>query len=160
MKHKLRLAVKLRRIAVARGSHPSLKLCYRIVDAARDTHTPVAVLAALVEKESGYQFIFGHDAGGMYPGERVTRWRYDSLRATLKAGHGGANGVGYSQVTWPPYIEKDGTLWKPKANLRWGARHLDHSSVEGLNAYNGDPTGAYGRDLAARISVYRQALRG
>jgi len=158
MKRRIRIAVKLKRVAERRGFRCSFKLAYRIVAAAEDTHTPVAVLAGLVEKESAYQFIFGHDAGGLYPGERVTRWRYESLRNTLKAGHGGANGVGYVQVTYPPFIIGDGSLWRPKHNLRWGARNLNYESAASLNAYNGDPTGIYGHSLLAIIGEYRNAL--
>jgi len=161
---RLRLARKLRGTARSRGCRPSLKLCYRIVAAARDTDTRVARLAALVEKESGYEFVFGHDAGGLFPGERVTRRKYRELAARLRSTWSGANGVGYVQATYPPFITGDSSLWRPKHNLRWGAKQLDSlirsdGYSDGLNAYNGDPTGEYGHDLALRIAAYTSALR-
>jgi hypothetical protein len=162
---RLGLARRLKRVANARGCHPSLKLCYRIVAAAQDTRTPVHRLAALVEKESGYQFIWGHDAGGWFPGERVTRRNYHQLRDHFMRGDwSGANGAGYVQVTYPQFIIDDPALWRPKHNLRWGARQLrsliaEHGYESGLNAYNGDPTGQYGRDLRTLIGAYANGLR-
>lgn len=161
---RIRLARRLQRAARRRGYHPSLRLCYRIVAAARDTRTPVARLAALVEKESGYKFIFGHDAGGLFPGERVTRSKYQQLVAHLRTTWSGANGVGYVQATYPPFLFDNPGLWRSKKNLRWGAGQLASliradGAEAGMNAYNGDPTGAYGRDLAVRVSAYASALR-
>lgn len=160
---RVRFARRLRKLAQARGYGPSFKLCYRIVAAARGTNTPVHRLAALVEKESGYEFIFGHDAGGLYPGKRVTRAKYRALQGTLRSGWG-ANGVGYVQVTYPAYILEDDALWRPKHNLRWGAKHLtslidEHGYEGGLNAYNGDPSGQYGRDLKLLCGAYANGLR-
>lgn len=161
-RERLRLARKLRKVARQRGSRPSLRLCYRIVAAAKDTKTPVYRLAALVEKESGFQFIFGHDAGGWFPGERVTRRKYHQLRKHLSSSWSGANGVGYVQATYPPFIVDDPALWRPKHNLRFGAKLLDslineHGLEPGMNAYNGDPSGMYGRDLLRRSQDYAQA---
>lgn len=161
---RVRLARKLRKLAQARGYPPSFKLCYRIVAAAKDTHTPVYRLAALVEKESGYEFVFGHDLGGAFPGERVTREKYRRLQHLLREGQPVANGVGYVQVTYPGFILEDGALWRPKHNLRWGARYLqslidEHGYAFGLNAYNGDESGQYGRDLKLLIGAYANGLR-
>jgi hypothetical protein len=161
---RLRLARRLQRAARSRGYRPSLRLCYRIVAAARDTKTPIRRLAALVEKESAFKFVFGHDAGGWFPGQRVTRRKYRKLRNHLRKDWSGANGVGYVQATYPAFITNDPGLWRPKHNLRWGAKQLAslidaHGLEAGMNAYNGDPTGAYGRDLAARSRAYAQALR-
>jgi hypothetical protein len=161
---RLHIARRLRRVAQARGHNPSLKLCYRIVAAAHDTHTPVYRLAALVEKESAFIFQFGHDLGGAFPGERVTRSKYRRLQSLLREGKPVANGVGYVQATYPGFILEDDALWRPKHNLRWGARHLsglidEHGYEAGLNDYNGDPTGQYGRDLRLLIGAYANALR-
>lgn len=158
---RVRLARRLRNLAQARGYRPSFRLCYRIVAAAKDTGTPVYRLAALVEKESGYQFIFGHDAGGLYPGRRVTRHKYRVLQRALRAGYG-ANGVGYTQVTYPTFILEDDALWRPKHNLRWGAKHLQElidagGYLQGLAAYNGAIE--YGYELRALIGAYANGLR-
>jgi hypothetical protein len=165
MRHRVRLARRLRKAARRRGGRPSLRLCYRIVAAAKDTKTPIYRLAALVEKESGFAFIFGHDVGGWFPGERVTRRKYRQLREHLRSSWSGANGVGYIQVTYPPFIVDDPALWRPKHNLRFGAKQLDalinlHGLVPGMNSYNGDPSGMYGRDLLRRSQEFAKALRG
>jgi hypothetical protein len=165
MIERVRLARRLRKVAQARGYNPSFKLCYRIVAAARDTKTPVSRLAALVEKESGYEFIFGADLGGAFPHERVTRRKYRDLQELLRKGYSVANGVGYVQVTYPAFVTGDNALWRPKHNLRWGARHLQelidagHSYESSLNEYNGDPSGQYGRDLRLLIGAYANGLR-
>jgi hypothetical protein len=162
---RLRTARKLKRIAESRGYSPSLRLCYRIVAAAQDTGSRVTRLAALVEKESAYQHVFGHDAGGWFPGQRVTRRKYRKLRRHFKEEDwSGANGVSYVQVTYPQFILDDPSLWRPKKNLRWGAEYLESLvarayTTENLNEYNGDPTGAYGRDLAIRIAAYADSFR-
>jgi hypothetical protein len=165
VRRRVRLARKLHGAARRHGYRPSLKLCYRIVAAAEDTKTPIYRLAALVEKESGFKFIFGHDAGGWFPGQRVTRRKYRQLREHLRSTWSGANGIGYVQATYPPFIVEDPALWRPKHNLRFGAKLLeslihDHGLEPGMNSYNGDPSGAYGRDLLHRSQEYAKALRG
>lgn len=157
-------ARKLHKAIEARGNECPFYLAYRIVRACEDTRTPVPRLAALVEKESGFKMIFGHDAGGLFPGERVTRRKYRALQNSLRAGAGGANGVGLIQATYPPFIEEDDDLWREKHNLRWGAELLDSlirssGREQGMNNFNGDPTGAYGRDLSLRVTQYTAALR-
>jgi hypothetical protein len=158
---RVKLARRLRKVAQARGYNPSFKLCYRIVAAARDTNTPVYRLAALVEKESGYEFVFGHDLGGAFPGERVTRRKYRILQELLRKGYSVANGVGYVQVTYPPFVTEDNALWRPKHNLRWGARHLQElidadGYLGGLTAYNG--ASEYGYALRDLIGAYGNSL--
>jgi hypothetical protein len=164
MIERVRLARRLYKLTRKHGFSPSLRLCYRIVAAARDTGTPVHRLAALVEKESGYVFCFGHDLGGAFPGEKVTRRKYRRLQQLLREGKPVANGVGYVQVTYPDYILEDDALWRPKHNLRWGAEQLQslissYGYERGLNAYNGDPSGQYGRDLRYLCGAYANGLR-
>lgn len=162
---RLRVARKLKQTAERRGYSPSLRLCYRIVSAAQDTGSRLSRLAALVEKESAFVHCFGHDAGGWFPGERVTRRKYRKLRRHFKESWSGANGVSYVQVTYPQFILDDPSLWRPKKNLRWGAEYIEtlcraHGySAESLNVYNGDPTGAYGVDLAHRVAAYATSFR-
>lgn len=115
---------------------------------------------ALVEQESAFQFIFGHDAAGPFPGQKVTKKLYRQLVEIVS--HGGtSNGVGYVQATWGPALEESPGLWKPKANLRWGARFQRSLGLSetGFNAYNGDPSGAYGRERVAIINAYKEAVR-
>ena len=161
---RVKLARRVQRVAESHGYRISFKLAYRIVSAAKQTKTPVHRLCALVEKESGFEFIYGHDLGGAFPGERVTRRNYRKLQQYLREGRPVANGVGYSQVTYPAFVLEDDALWRPKHNLRWGAKHLtsltkEHGYERGLNAYNGDPSGQYGRDLRLLCGSWANSLR-
>ena len=159
-------------VARRHGFDPSIRLCYRIVAAAEDTDTPLHRLSALVEKETGFRHIFGCDAGSILCHRRVTRRRYRKLQRHVRAG-GVSNGVSYVQVTYGGFLLGEASvnygidgdaLWRPKANLRWGAKHLNalinqHGRLGGYNAYNGDPTGQYGRDLAALALAWESGLR-
>lgn len=147
-----------------RGYSISLRLAYRIVAAADDIgRVGVPLGFALVETETGFKHIFGHDAEGLFPGQRVTRTRFRVLREHLRETWSGANGVGLTQITWPPFVIAHGRLWRPKVNLRVGFAILrdymeSKGREEGVNAYNGDPTGAYGRKVLDRAADYRSAI--
>jgi hypothetical protein len=164
MIRRARIARGLRKIARARGYRITFKLAYRIAAAANAQRVAAPVLFALVEQETGYQFIFGHDIGGLFAGQKVTRKRYRQLQVHLRATHGpGANGVGFVQATYWSFIVNDGGLWRPKHNLRWGAEYQRSLIVSeggreaGFNAYNGDPSGAYG---AARLQITESYEKG
>lgn len=159
MLRRARRARAIRATARSRGFRPSFRLCYRICAAANKERIHDFELAALVEQESAFRFVFGHDVGGPFPGQKVTEVRYHELVAHVRAG-GTSNGVGYVQATWGPELVEHPGLWKPKANLRWGARFQKGFGfdTDGLNRYNGDPTGAYGRARAVISSVYRKGI--
>lgn len=172
---KLRLARKVQRIGSRNlgVSGPSIREAYRTVAAADATNTPLYRLCAMVEKETAWRHIFGCDAGSILCHENVTRARYRRLQEHVRGG-GVSNGVSYVQVTYGGFLLGEASvnygidgdaLWRPKYNLRWGALHLNHlvrtlGRDSGYNAYNGDPTGAYGRDLQARATAWYNALRG
>lgn len=159
MIRRARRARAVRRTARARGYRPSFRLCYRICAAANAENFHDYYLAALVEQESAYQFIFGHDAGGPFPGLKVTHALYKQLLEHIKAG-GTSNGVGYVQATWGPELLAHPGLWKPKVNLRWGGHFQKALGTDehGFNAYNGDPSGGYGRARVAINAAYRDGM--
>lgn len=159
MRRRVRRARAIRSTARARGYRPSFRLCYRICAAANDEDFRDYNLAALVEQESGYRFVFGHDVGGAFPGARVTKKLYRQLVEIIRVG-GTSNGVGYVQATWGPELLKHPGLWKPKVNLRWGARFQNDLGTDqkGFNSYNGDPTGSYGRQRVIIVAAYREGM--
>jgi hypothetical protein len=120
-----------------------LNIAMMIAFACRKERLRYALGFAMVKKESNYQHIFGHDAGGLYPGEPVTRARYRRLRQRLKeTGGSGANGVGFTQVTYWTYIVNKPGLWKKRPNIYFGinlfadyVRRLGERT--GAGAYNG-----------------------
>jgi hypothetical protein len=159
MLRRARRARSIHRTARRRGYRPSLRLCWRICAAANDERIHDYQLAALVEQESAFRFVFGHDVGGPFPGRKVTRSLYRQLVAHVRRG-GTYNGVGYVQATWGPELVEHPGLWKPKANLRWGAAFQKGLGLDeaGLNRYNGDPSGGYGRARVAINDAYRKGL--
>src|ERR1044072_2299001 len=93
----LRYAARAKRA----GAHHVLKT----IQEARKARLPLSWAFALVEQESGFRNIFGHDSGSILKGRHVTKARVaDLLRFTVAGGN--SNGVGLTQLTWPPLIRK------------------------------------------------------
>ena len=79
-----------------------------IVQAATATGIPLAILAAMVQKESGGQNIYGRDgkgttSPGVYADDyplQVTRENFTEFRRRVVDGGEKSNGVGPSQLTY------------------------------------------------------------
>lgn len=154
-----------------------------IVQAASATGVPLAILAAMVQKESGGQNIYGRDgkdtaSPGVYANDyplQVTKENFTEFRAAVLAGQK-SNGVGPSQITYPGYWKQypDYPFWDVLANLKFGATLLmdlldgDYSdaSISSAGAhYNGGTNPgskalAYGADLLAQTKIWRARLAG
>lgn len=130
-----------------------------ILEAKRPTSRVSPSLAlALVEQESGFRNIFGcdHGPGRAYCHLKVTKDRVRGLRAS-----GLANGVGLTQLTYPPYVDradKDGGAHKPSVNIATGLDILDgHIKATGserkaLAVYNaGNPQSQQGLRYADQV---------
>jgi len=117
---------------------------YKIARYAKRTGVGLSLAFALVEQESGFRHIFGHDYGGPFPGLAVTRSRYRKLVAHIKRG-GYSNGVGFLQITYPVYLIEHPGLWRKRANLKFGLAVIKnyikvYGERKGLGAYNGGPS--------------------
>jgi hypothetical protein len=102
-----------------------------------------ALAFGLVEQESTFQHIFGHDPGGPFPGQRVTRRRYRQLVDHVRGG-GTSNGVGLTQLTFPGYLTGNPGLWRRLTNVKFGlgligAAISANGKRKGLAIYNGGP---------------------
>ncbi len=144
-----------------------------LVQAAATEGVPLYIAAAFVSKESGGQNIFGHDRGGMYPGQAVTQDKYNTMVAAVAKG-ATSNGVGPMQITYGGYFPlaaKQGLdLWVPLDNYRFGLRIIkgyldgDYSSARINRAgqiYNsGKPTGApsYGASVVSLANTWKSRL--
>lgn len=115
---------------------------------------PLSAGFALVEKETGFRNVWGHDpmtkfqgfhdglkyAGGIdgVEGKEVTKARYQKyLKEREKYGY---QGVGPLQLTWGPtqdVADKRGGAWNPAANIDVGietlARNLKTNLKRGMN---------------------------
>lgn len=132
----------------------------------------VSWLLALVETESAFRNVFGHDrlgdgrrAGGVPESwQRVTRTRYAYYK--LRRGRMGAQGVGPCQLTWPGYqddADRRGGCWRFAVNIAVGAEVIaglvrQHGGwMPALAAYNaGSASSAAGHEYARRVQQRRQ----
>jgi hypothetical protein len=160
-------------LLTARARAAGARYAYRIIDEAVAAELPPALALALVDQESGFRNVFGHDPvanpvksppGGTL---RVTRRRYRRYLTHRHAGEG-MQGVGPAQLTWwqiQDEADREGGCWKIRPNLRVGFRHLHtliaaHGYADGIAAYNGDgrAAAAYSASVRARRDRWRQIL--
>lgn len=158
-------------LAIAHRAHSRLgvpwKIALYIAYAARQHKVRWALAYALFEQESDYKAIYGHDAGGLFPGREVTRDNYRRFREiVVSQGGRGANGVGLGQVTYWIYIKEHPGLWKKRVQVYLSLSILAsyiHSLGEfkGIGAYNGGPNSpndAYANEVLARAKRIRPKL--
>ncbi|MGZ4271638.1 MAG: hypothetical protein ACXVSX_20830, partial [Solirubrobacteraceae bacterium] len=142
---------------------------------ARRAGLPVALACAVLEKETGFRNVFGHDAvrnpvksppGGLLA---VTEDNYRQYLAHRHRGLGN-QGVGPMQLTSPSLQDRAdqlGGCWQPGPNIRVGLEFLAGNIRRlglraGVVAYNGSGPAAqrYGDDVLARARRWDARLRG
>lgn len=142
-----------------------------IVREARTADISVSLACALVEQESGFENVFGHDPVrlGQIRGGKVTRLRYRRYKLLRRLC--GNQGVGLTQLTSPGYqdaADRLGGCWKPTYQLRVGfgtvagliRRYGQH---HGLAAYNAGEVGwragcGYADSVEARAQRWHDVL--
>lgn len=143
------------------------KIAHHIAFACRQEKLRYALGFAMFEQESGFRVVYGHDAGGRFPGARVTKSNYRLFRAWVIAHSGeGANGVGLGQVTYWTYIRDHAGLWKPKVQVYLATSILaDYvhrlGEFTGCGSYNGgegNPNETYAREVLERADKWRPLL--
>ena len=140
-----------------------------ILEACATTGLPLSYALALVEKESGFQNVYGHDhvRNPAQKGGRVTRSNYARYKRDRKAGLG-MQGVGYTQLTWYELQDKADALggcWRPYPNMVVGFSNLKrqinlHGKEKGAAAYNGTgpDADAYGRDWVKKQGHWHETI--
>lgn len=113
------------------GAHYS----YRIVKAARKAGIPLSIAFAVVEQESDFKNIFGCDQGSILCHKDVTHERVQQLLNYVRRG-GTSNGVGLTQLTFPPFIKQ--------AEALGGAHYPRHQLTVGFGVIR-DLYRRYGR---------------
>lgn len=154
-------------LVVARRAHkhgvPRMVAIY-IALACRKLKLRYALGYGLVEQESGFHHVYGHDAGGFLAGQPVTKANYGAFRAHIRAtSGGGANGVGLTQITYWTYIRDHAGLWRKRANIYFGLGLVagvihDHGERQGLAEYNGgagNPQFGYADEVLNRADRWR-----
>lgn len=152
-----------------RKLHIPLEIATYIALAARKHNVRYALAYALFEQESNFRVIYGHDAGGLYAGLKVTRENYKRFRRYVAEHQGlGANGVGLGQVTFWTYIKTHIGLWKPRVQVYLSLSILseridDSGEYVGVGEYNGgpgNPVESYAESVLAKASRIRPLLKG
>jgi soluble lytic murein transglycosylase-like protein len=156
----------LARVAKKHGANYSL----RIIMEARKAGIPISLAFALIEQESNFRNVFGHDPTTSVPnnwkGEKVTKDRYLHYKKYRQAD--GMQGVGPAQLTWWEYQNKAdqrGGAWKPKHNISVAFEHLASLIKEkglraGIAAYNGSGPAAakYAEQVLERQAKWHKRL--
>ena len=145
-----------------------------IVSEARRSGVPVALVCAVIEKETHFTNVFGHDAVDNpvkspprpAPDLEVTEARYRKYLKHRKLGQGN-QGVGPMQLTNPGLQDRAdelGGCWRPDPNIRVGVEFLADNIERlgrkaGIQAYNGASGDAYATAVLALEERWRARLR-
>jgi hypothetical protein len=152
-------------------AHAEDGMATHILHACHGTGLPVSYALALLEKETGFRNVFGHDPTRAIPdawkGTRVTTAKYRYYKARRRLGYG-MQGVGPCQLTWYAFqdeADRIGGCHRPYPNLCVGFRRLRelvtaHGRQAGAAAYNGvgDAAEAYGLDFVRRQAEWHRRL--
>lgn len=158
--------VALREKAKRHGANYALA----IVEEARRAGIPVSLGFALIEQESGFRNVFGHDPTIFAGAGTVTKSKYLAYRRQRGAnGRGGMQGVGPAQLTYWSFQDRAddfGGCWVARHNIRVGFELLAalvkrHGPRRGLAIYNGGaarPNFAYADEVLARQRKWHDRL--
>lgn len=149
-----------------------------IVREARNFELPVSLVCAVIEKESGFTNVFGHDSGPGHtntikspprpaPDLVVTQQLYAEYLRQRNLGKG-EQGVGPMQLTSAGLqddADRSGGCWKPEINIRIGAktlaRHIARLGLQrGVQRYNGAEGLDYSTDVLRRKRKWDTQLAG
>lgn len=141
-----------------------------IMESARWKNVSFALGLALIQQESGYRNVFGHDPTGSIPrrwmGTKVTKMKYNYYKKRRPSL--GMQGVGPAQLTWyatQDYADKLGGCHNPAANIRVAMQTLaanirDNGYVKGVEKYNGTGPAAvrYSRTVRAAATRWQKVV--
>lgn len=156
--------------AKRRGANYSL----RIIWEARRANCPISLVFAMVEKETGFANVFGHDKTIFIGAGEVTEEKYRSYkRARDGQRPRRMQGVGPTQLTWWEFQDRAdrlGGCWRTNHNIRVGAeiigsyynkyKRQGFSTKTAIILAGRDYNGAreYGEDLYLRYRKWHSIL--
>jgi hypothetical protein len=170
--HEPHKAAKARRSPLAAAIHEAGgRYGELVVQEAKRAGLPVSLVCAVLEQETHFRNVFGHDKvrnpiksppKGLL---EVTEERYKEYLEHRRRGEG-AQGVGPMQLTSPGLqdrADKLGGCWKPAANIRVGCEYLaERIKARGLHAgvqaYNGAPGDDYATSVFALQAKWKARL--
>lgn len=149
-----------------RARRAGAKWSLRIVLEARRAGIPVSLAFALVEQESDFANVFGHDPTIFVGAGEVSRSKYLAYKA--QRGTRLMQGVGPCQLTWwqtQDAADRLGGCWKPAVNIRVALTMLAglvhaRGLRAGIAAYNGSGAAAhrYAEQVLARQAHWHHTL--
>ena len=140
-----------------------------IVQYARKYGVPISTAFALIDHESDFRKVFGHDPTIFVGAGEVTKAKYLDYRAKRRAsGNTKMQGVGEGQLTWwetQDRADQHGGCWTADANVKVSLMTLaalikQHGYVTGIARYNGSGPAAdrYSREVRAEARVWHDRL--
>ena len=133
-------------LSVLRAKRYGANYALRIYLEAKRAGIPYSLGLALIEQESNFKNVFGHDPvrSPQIQGGSVTKSRYRRYKHLRRQGYG-MQGVGPAQLTYYTFqddADRLGGCWKPKFNIRVAFSHLAalikaHGERDGIRRYNG-----------------------
>lgn len=137
-----------------------------LVKAVRVADLRLSLGCAVIEHESGFRNVFGHDRTIFAGAGRVTKAKY--LEYRRQRGHTRMQGVGPAQLTWWEFQDRAdelGGCWLPYYNMLEGFTDLadliaHHGEHDGIRRYNGSGPGAeqYARDVLHLAWLWHRRL--
>ena len=162
-----------------RARRAGARYSLRIILESLDAGIPRSAGFALVQKETNFRNVFGHDPVRSIPiswrGTTVTKDKYLTYKRNRQNGLG-MQGVGPTQLTWYTFqddADRLGGCWVPKHNIRVGIHHFaslykgfrrSHSQRNALRLaaqnYNGTGSAAvsYGWDFLRQYDRWHRIL--
>ena len=143
-----------------RGKRRGANYSLRIVLEARRADIPISLGFALIEQESGFRNVFGHDNSIFKGAGKVTKAKYLDYKAARGTPGKRMQGVGPAQLTWWTFQDRAdrlGGAWIAKNNIRVAFEHLgdllkQHSARDALAIYNaGNARSRQGQDYATAV---------
>lgn len=154
-------------VAVRHGCRQGLARV--IIEQARKAGLPLSLGFALIEHESAFRKVFGHDPTIFVGAGTVTREKYMAYRSARRSsGNRLMQGVGEGQLTWwetQDLADRYGGCWRAEANVRaafetLAARIRSMGYVLGVERYNGTGPDAvrYSREVRAQAREWHRRL--
>ena len=149
-----------------RGRRAGARYNLIIIDEAQRAGIPISLGYALIETESGFRNVFGHDPTIFVGAGEVTKDKYLAYKRQRGTRH--MQGVGPAQLTWwatQDAADRLGGCWRPKYNIRVAFKTLadnihTYGKVVGIERYNGTGPAAvrYSQIVRGRADKWHRIL--
>src|SRR3954452_661497 len=144
------------------------RYAWTIVTEARRAGIPISLGFALIEQESNFENVFGHDQSIFRGAGKVTKAKYEAYKRERGTPGRRMQGVGPPQLTWwelQDEADRRGGCHVAKHSIRVAFEHLaalirQHGTAVGIERYNGSGPAArrYRAEVQTRQAQWHQRL--